>query len=84
MYYLYVLKSKKDENIYTGSTNDLKRRLSEHNEGKVKSTKARIPFVLIYYEAYANENDARRREFALKKDGKALGQLKGRLSESLL
>lgn len=84
MYYLYVLKSKKDEKLYTGSTNDLKRRLSEHNEGKVKSTKSRAPFALIYYEAYANEKDARRREFSLKKDEKALGQLKGRLSESLL
>jgi len=84
MFYLYVLKSKKDEKLYTGSTNDLKRRLSEHNEGKVKSTKSRTPFTLIYYEAYANEKDSRRREFSLKKDGKALGQLKRRLSESLL
>lgn len=84
MYYLYVLKSKKDEKLYTGSTNDLKRRFSEHNDGKVKSTKARRPFVLIYYEAYASGKDARRREFSLKKNGKALGQLKGRISESLL
>ncbi len=83
MYYLYILKSKKDFKLYTGSTNDLKRRLSEHNEGKVRSTKSRIPFVLIYYEAYSNENDARKREFSLKKDGKALGQLKRRISESL-
>ncbi len=83
MYYLYILKSKKDGNLYTGSTNDLKRRFSEHNGGKVSSTKSQIPYILIYYESYANENDARRREFALKKDGKALGQLKRRISESL-
>lgn len=83
MYYLYILKSKKDNNLYTGSTNDLKRRLLEHNEGKVKSTKLRIPFVLIYYEAYLNEEDARSREYSLKKTGKALGQLKRRISKSL-
>lgn len=84
MYYVYVLKSTKDEKLYIGSTNDLRRRLSEHNKGEVTSTKARRPFELRYYESYASEKDARGREFSLKKDGKALGQLKRRISESLL
>ena len=83
MYYVYILKSKKDERLYTGSTNDLRRRLSKHNSGEVPSTKPRRPFVLRYYEAYYNEGDARRREAALKKDGKALGQLKKRIHESI-
>ena len=84
MYYVYILKSLKDEKLYIGSTNDLKRRLSEHNNGLNRSTKARRPFEVRYYEAYASEYDARKREYALKKDGKALGQLKNRVSESIL
>ncbi|MFH1366037.1 MAG: GIY-YIG nuclease family protein [Patescibacteria group bacterium] len=83
MYYVYVLKSLKDEKLYIGSTNDLKRRLSEHNNGLNRSTKARRPFEIRYYEACINERDARIREYNLKKDGKALGQLKRRISESL-
>ena len=83
MYYLYILKSKKDGNLYIGSTTDLRRRLSEHNDGKVSSTKSRAPFALRYYEAFHAKSDARVREASLKKDGKALGQLKRRISESL-
>ncbi len=84
MYYMYVLKSLKDNNIYLGSTNDLRRRLSEHNTGKVPSTKARRPFELRYYEAYSTEREARHRESSLKKDGRALAQLKRRISDSLV
>ncbi|OGI94274.1 hypothetical protein A3A03_01485 [Candidatus Nomurabacteria bacterium RIFCSPLOWO2_01_FULL_40_18] len=84
MFYVYILKSSRDDNLYIGSTNDLRRRLSEHNDGKVRSTKARRPFVLRYYEAFFTEISARKREWSLKKDGKALAQLKRRISESLL
>ncbi len=83
MFYVYIFKSKKDDHLYIGSTNDLRRRLSEHNNGKVSSTKSRDIFELRYYEAYRSEHDARKREASLKKDGKALGQLKRRTSESL-
>lgn len=83
MFYVYILKSLKDSNLYFGSTNDLRRRLSEHNSGKVKSTKGRIPLELKYYEAYSDEKDARDREWSLKKDGRALSQLKRRIPESL-
>ena len=83
MYYLYMLKSAVDQKLYIGSTNDLRRRLSEHNNGKTKSTKSRKPFELRYYEAFFSEGDARKREDSLKKDGKALGQLKRRIAESL-
>ena len=83
MFYVYILKSLKDEKLYIGSTNDLKRRLSEHNNGLNRSTKARRPFELRYYEACTKESDARKREYTLKKDGKALGQIKRRVSESL-
>ena len=83
MYYLYILKSARDRKLYIGSTNDLKRRLSEHNSGKEVSTKSRIPFELRYYEAFSSESEARKREYSLKKDGNALTQLKRRLPESL-
>ena len=66
MFYVYVLKSLKDLNWYTGSTNNLKRRLAEHNNGESSSTKHRRPFILIYYEACINEEDARIREKYLK------------------
>ncbi len=83
MYYLYILKSKKDNQLYVGSTTDLRRRLSEHNSGMVASTKSRAPFELRYYEAFHTENDARKREASLKQDGRALAQLKRRIAESL-
>lgn len=84
MFYVYILKSKKDEKLYVGSTNDLRRRLSEHNAKLVISTKGRAPFELRYYESFFSDEDARKREWSLKKDGNALAQLKKRISESLL
>ena len=83
MFYLYVLKSKKDGNLYIGSTNDLRRRFKEHNDGKVFSTKFRKPLELIYYEAYKSEKDARKRESNLKLRSRAFTQLKKRIQESL-
>lgn len=66
MYYLYILQSEKDRNFYTGTTSDLKQRLIEHNSGKTFSTAPRIPFKLIYYEAYLLKQDAEAREKYLK------------------
>ncbi len=83
MFYVYVLKSRKDDNLYIGSTNDLKRRILENNEGKVFSTKLRKPLILIYYEAYRAETDARTREQQLKLRGRARYHLKTRIVESL-
>jgi len=83
MFYVYILKSKKDHQLYIGSTNDLRRRLKEHNSGDIFSTKARRPFELIYYEVYVAEKDARRRESNLKLRAQALTQLKKRIRESL-
>jgi len=79
MYYIYILKSRKDSNLYTGSTKDLRKRFKDHNEGKVFSTKLRTPFELIYYEAYKNEKDAREREHNLKLRSRAFTQLKRRI-----
>ena len=66
MHYVYLLLSEKDDKFYTGSTNDLKRRLYEHNSGNVRSTRNRRPLKLIYYEACLNDDDAKQREIYLK------------------
>ena len=66
MYYTYVLKSKKDNNVYIGFSCDLKKRLVEHNKGLVESTKSRRPLELIYYEACCDKEKAIKREKTLK------------------
>jgi putative endonuclease len=65
-YYVYVLRSKLDGKFYTGFTSDLEKRLEEHNSGKVHSTKARLPFEIIYYEVCFCIDDATHREKYLK------------------
>ncbi len=82
MFFVYILKSLKDNDFYIGSTDNLRRRIGEHNSGRSISTKSRIPFKLIYYEAYLSENDARKREHNLKLNARALGQLKRRLEDT--
>ena len=82
MFYTYIIKSKKDGKLYTGSTKDLRKRFNEHNSGRVISTKNRGPFVLIYYEACLNEQDARCREKYLK-SGMGKRYLKNRLKRFL-
>ncbi|MEK7178327.1 MAG: GIY-YIG nuclease family protein [Patescibacteria group bacterium] len=84
MYYFYVLQSKKDEDLYSGYTNDLQERFKDHNSGRVISTKNRRPLFLVYYEAYRSEDDAREREKQVKKRAKAFISLKRRFKNSLL
>jgi putative endonuclease len=62
MYFVYVLKSACKSNLYVGFTENIKKRISEHNNGKVTSTKNDKPWLLIFFECYANKNDALRRE----------------------
>ncbi|MGD8781926.1 MAG: GIY-YIG nuclease family protein, partial [Ignavibacteria bacterium] len=61
-YYIYVLQSGSDKMFYVGYTKNIKRRLVEHNEGKVKSTKKRIPLKLVYWEGCLNQQDTTKRE----------------------
>ena len=65
-YYTYVLKSLKDGKNYTGYTKNLKLRFEQHQKGKVKSTKDRLPLKLIYFEGCLNQQDATKREGYLK------------------
>ena len=66
MYFTYVLKSQKDGKLYIGYTENLEKRFMEHNSGKVKSTKYRTPFELVYYESCRKQADALHREKYLK------------------
>jgi len=81
-YYTYLLQSEIDNQFYTGFTIDLENRLSMHNSGKVASTKSRIPFKLVYFEACLNEQDVRARERYLK-SGMGKKYLKNRIKSSL-
>ncbi|MEZ5047845.1 MAG: GIY-YIG nuclease family protein [Chitinophagaceae bacterium] len=81
-YYIYILKSQKDNMLYTGYTTDINKRLEQHNKGLVSSTKNRIPFQLIYWEGCLNQQDATRREKYLK-SGNGKIYLKNRLKNYL-
>jgi len=79
LYYVYVLKSLKDNNMYTGYTSDLEARIKSHERGMVFSTKHRLPIQLIYFEGCLNQQDATRREKYLK-SGNGKIYLRNRLS----
>lgn len=65
--YTYILECK-DGTYYTGWTNNLEKRLKDHNAGKgAKYTKARLPVDLVYYEEYQTKEEAMRREYAIKR-----------------
>jgi len=66
MHYVYVLRSLKDGKFYVGYTENLEKRIAEHNDGKSASTKSRIPLELVYCEICKNKVDALRRERYLK------------------
>lgn len=82
MYYVYLLLSKKDKQLYIGYTNDLKRRVAEHNAGLSSATRHRRPLMLIYYEAYLDWPDAKNREKYLK-GGNGRKQIKIQLKSIL-
>lgn len=77
MFYTYLIQHKIKHNIYVGSTNDLKRRMQER-------WKKDRHWILIYYEAYRSEKDAREREQKLKYHGTSFSNLKRRIHESFL
>ena len=67
IYFVYILQSIHDDWLYIGQTDNLKNRFIKHNTGKVKSTKHKIPFNLVYYEQYYSRSEAMWREWELKK-----------------
>ena len=77
-WYVYVLQSIKNNGWYIGSTNNYKKRISTHNQGKNKATKPYVPWKLIYLEVSLNIEDARAREKYLK-SGMGRRYLKNRM-----
>ncbi|HBB76368.1 MAG: hypothetical protein A2186_01535 [Candidatus Levybacteria bacterium RIFOXYA1_FULL_41_10] len=66
MHYCYILLSSKSHTFYFGSTNNLKIRLTLHNNGEVRSTKPHIPWKLVWYGGFQTEKEARDFELYLK------------------
>ena len=66
MHYLYILKSLKCEANYTGITKHLEKRLSEHNSGRVKSTKCYSPWAIIYSKKFTTLSEAKKCEWFFK------------------
>jgi len=81
MWYAYVLSSKSDGTLYLGSTNDLKRRLEEHRQGRCESTRLRRPLELEAYVAVKEERTARNLERYLK-TGSGIATLRKRILTS--
>jgi len=65
LYWVYVLQGSKDSRFYTGVTSDLRRRIREHNSGKVRSTRTRCPLFLVYTETFETKTKALARESLL-------------------
>lgn len=66
MNYTYILKCS-DNTLYTGWTNNLEKRIKDHNDGKgAKYTKPRLPVELVYYEEFETKEEAMKREYAIK------------------
>lgn len=77
-FFVYVLESEADKSWYIGYTNNLEKRLIEHNKGQSYYTKRKTPWMAIYYEVSFNKYDAIAREKYLK-TGMGRRYLKNRL-----
>jgi len=83
MFYVYILKSKKDNRLYTGFSSDLRQRVAEHNNGKSSYTRNFRPWKLVYYESYLSKKDAEQREKNLKAIPNSGTQLRKRITNSI-
>ena len=67
MNYTYILKCS-DNTLYTGWTNNLEKRIKDHNDGNgAKYTKPRRPVELVYFEEFETKEEAMKREYAIKR-----------------
>ena len=66
MFYTYILQSVKSGRYYIGHTIDLDERLERHNSGKVKATKNKGPWIIVYYEKHETKSEANKRELYIK------------------
>ena len=58
MWYVYVLRSARDKELYIGSTDDISRRLSQHNSGEIEATKDKVPLILEAFIAVKDQSKA--------------------------
>ena len=84
MHFVYLLQALKDKSLYIGCTQDLKKRVFEHNNARSYHTKKYAPWRLVYFEGYYSKMDAYNRERALKFHAQGLRRLKERLKGSLV
>jgi putative endonuclease len=66
MFFVYVLRSQVLDRFYIGMTNNVERRMKQHNSGQNRSTKSYVPWNLFFVEEYATRTEAREREVYLK------------------
>ncbi|MGB5393640.1 MAG: GIY-YIG nuclease family protein [Lutimonas sp.] len=66
MFYVYLLQSKLDKSYYIGQTNNLEKRLFDHNEGLSKYTSRKRPWEIVYFEKFKTRTEAIKRERFLK------------------
>ncbi len=66
VYYVYILRSVPRGTLYVGTTQDVDKRLRDHNAGRSKSTRPHRPFELVHVEQFPSLGEARRREWQLK------------------
>ena len=83
MYYVYLLQSLKNGNLYIGCASDLKKRILEHNQNQSYHTKKYTPWRIVYFEGYISKDDAYNREKKLKLHKQGLRRLKERLLNTL-
>ena len=65
-FFVYILESLKDGNLYIGQTNDIEKRIKRHDTGQVSSTKNRRPLKIIYSEKFSTRKESMNREKYLK------------------
>ena len=83
MYSVYVIQHSDTKQIYIGRTNNLKRRIREHNASQQEATRRVVgEWILIYAEAYRSKDDAVKRELRLKQHGRAKQELLKRVESS--
>jgi putative endonuclease len=66
MFFTYILRSQKSGRYYIGHTQDIESRINRHNQGMVKATKSKGPWVLVYQEQFDTKIEANRRELEIK------------------
>lgn len=69
--FTYILFSESHRRHYTGSCDELKKRVKRHNESKVRSTKFGVPWTLKWFCELPTRSEARKLELKIKKRGAA-------------